>query len=63
MVHLPLRKIGSQLIPAALQHLPRQLCPIVLDDHQQVLEVIVGCEEQAPRGEFCEDAPDTPDIA
>jgi hypothetical protein len=28
-----------------------------------VLEVIVGCEEQAPRGEFCEDAADTPDIA
>jgi hypothetical protein len=28
-----------------------------------VLEVIVGCEEQAPRGEFCKDAADTPDIA
>ena len=63
LVHLPLGKKGSQLIPAALQHLSRQLCPIVLDDHQQVLEVIVGGEEQAPSGEFCEDAADTPDIA
>lgn len=63
LIHPSLGEIGRELILAVVYHLSGKLGLAVLDYHQDMLQVVMGCEEQVSSEQLGEDAAETPDIA